>query len=243
MRCSAKQKDENLQPMDEQVITFGGRTLTIHPACKARALLEAAVTTKSGGYSVATNAEKIIRCHEDQDFYDIVRNANARVCDGVAVNLFSNTGMAKVNWPNECLRICRENGYSLSTFGGTESVASEVFKRLQAGGIRIQKSSHGYIDDQELIQLIQQGSSDVIFLGLGSPRQEIVASRLKALGCKSFVVCCGGALDVISGKKRSAPKIISESGLEWLYRLFLEPRRWRRYLALSKVMAIRIGIL
>jgi exopolysaccharide biosynthesis WecB/TagA/CpsF family protein len=72
---------------------------------------------------------------------------------------------------------------------------------------------------------------DIIVLGMGMPKQEIVARRLReALDYPCLIVCGGAILDFLGGRFPRAPKIIRRLGLEWLHRLALEPKRlWRRY--------------
>jgi len=71
-----------------------------------------------------------------------------------------------------------------------------------------------------------------LFVGLGFPRQEFwIAEYLAATGC-GVAMGVGGSLDVLSGKVERAPERWRRFGLEWLYRLYREPQRWRRQLAL-----------
>jgi N-acetylglucosaminyldiphosphoundecaprenol N-acetyl-beta-D-mannosaminyltransferase len=69
---------------------------------------------------------------------------------------------------------------------------------------------------------------------LGSPRQEYwLAENLRATGCGAGIGV-GGSFDVIGGRIERAPRVVRRLGLEWLYRLVKEPRRWRRQLALPR---------
>ena len=70
-----------------------------------------------------------------------------------------------------------------------------------------------------------------IWLGLGSPKQVIFGARLKKkiTGCKIF--CVGAGFDFIAKNKQQAPRLLQKIGLEWMFRLFTEPKRlWKRYL-------------
>ncbi len=69
---------------------------------------------------------------------------------------------------------------------------------------------------------------DIIFIGIGSPNQHILALKIKK---EKPIVCVGAAFDFLSGAKKQAPKWLGDFGLEWLFRLIQEPKRlWKRYL-------------
>ena len=83
---------------------------------------------------------------------------------------------------------------------------------------------------QRLAQQIEAAQTDLVFLGLGCPRQEKFAARLRPY-TRAALICTGAAFDFISGTKRMAPRWMQTYSLEWLFRLASEPARlWRRYL-------------
>lgn len=85
-------------------------------------------------------------------------------------------------------------------------------------------------EEDELAQRIEFAKPDIVWVGVGTPRQDaFVARQAQRFGCT--LVPVGAAFDFNSGTKRSAPKIVQRMGFEWLYRFAQEPRRlWRRYL-------------
>ena len=83
---------------------------------------------------------------------------------------------------------------------------------------------------QILKREIYKKKPDLLLFGLGSPRQQIVASELRNQ-INMPIICVGAAFDFISGAKKQAPKWMQKNGLEWLFRLINEPiRLWKRYL-------------
>jgi N-acetylglucosaminyldiphosphoundecaprenol N-acetyl-beta-D-mannosaminyltransferase len=73
--------------------------------------------------------------------------------------------------------------------------------------------------------------TDLLWIGLGTPKQDIVAEHLAMFGAAPVVLCVGAAFDFVSGVKRRPPAWMRRAGLEWLGRLSSEPARlWRRYL-------------
>ena len=86
----------------------------------------------------------------------------------------------------------------------------------------------GYIAD--CAEKVRSAKPDIIWLGLGTPKQDILGSAL-AGATETPTVNVGAAFDYVAGTVREAPRLVQRSGFEWLYRLVMEPRRlWRRYL-------------
>lgn len=85
-------------------------------------------------------------------------------------------------------------------------------------------------DIESAARRIEAAEADLVWVGLGTPKQDVVASLLARTSDLTFVAI-GAAFDFIAGTKKQAPKLMREHGLEWLFRLASEPRRlWRRYL-------------
>jgi N-acetylglucosaminyldiphosphoundecaprenol N-acetyl-beta-D-mannosaminyltransferase len=85
-------------------------------------------------------------------------------------------------------------------------------------------------EEAELVGMLIDAQPDVVWIGLGTPKQDRFAAAMKSEVPASFV-CVGAAFDFIAGTKRQAPLWMQHHGLEWLFRLAVEPRRlWRRYL-------------
>ena len=78
---------------------------------------------------------------------------------------------------------------------------------------------------------IRASGADLVWVGLGAPKQDVVGEKLRERRCASTVLCVGAAFDFVAGVKRRAPRWMQATGLEWAFRLGTEPRRlWRRYL-------------
>jgi N-acetylglucosaminyldiphosphoundecaprenol N-acetyl-beta-D-mannosaminyltransferase len=80
------------------------------------------------------------------------------------------------------------------------------------------------------VRAMEEVGSDLVWVGMGTPKQDHLVERLKAVGPHTYVAI-GAAFDFIAGTKPQAPRWLQAAGLEWLFRLASEPRRlWRRYL-------------
>jgi N-acetylglucosaminyldiphosphoundecaprenol N-acetyl-beta-D-mannosaminyltransferase len=121
--------------------------------------------------------------------------------------------------------------------GSEQGVAADAAAVLEARfpGLQVAGTQHGYFDDArgaEIAAEIRESGARILFVGLGSPRQEYWLSEfLPATGC-GVGIGVGGSFDVIGGRIARAPRIYRQLGLEWFYRLTTEPHRWRRQLAL-----------
>jgi N-acetylglucosaminyldiphosphoundecaprenol N-acetyl-beta-D-mannosaminyltransferase len=85
-------------------------------------------------------------------------------------------------------------------------------------------------EDSAVIQRINDAKADILWIGIGSPRQEQwMAEHLGKINVP-VMIGVGAAFDFLSGRKRQAPRWVQRAGMEWLFRLANEPRRlWRRY--------------
>ncbi len=131
---------------------------------------------------------------------------------------------------------CAERGVRLFLIGGQPGVAEETARlwREAAPTLQMVGTAHGFLNETQetaLIETIAHVAPDVILVGMGSPRQEIWVQRW-AESLAPARLWCVGALFEYSGQGRPrAPRWMRRLGLEWLFRLVLEPvRLWKRYL-------------
>ncbi len=119
--------------------------------------------------------------------------------------------------------------------GGTEEVVSAAYceARTKYPGIEWVGFRNGYFDDKdepEICREIVASGADVVWVGLGRPKQEAFCVRnRKILGGVTWMKTCGGLFDFLAGKNSRAPEWMQNCGLEWAYRILQEPRRlvWR----------------
>ena len=131
---------------------------------------------------------------------------------------------------------CAENGQSIFLLGGKAGIAEATRTRMtdRFPGVPIVGAHHGFFDPDncdEVIDHINASGADIVLVGFGAPRQELFIrqhrERLKA----SVVMGVGGLFDFYSGRIKRAPEVLRNNGLEWTWRLAMEPKRlWKRYL-------------
>ena len=139
-----------------------------------------------------------------------------------------------------------EHNLSIYFLGSTQVVAELAAKRLKElyPAIRLSGYHHGYFTEQEnnsVIDKINASQPDILFLGMGVPRQEEwTKENFDKLNAK-IIWMGGGFLDTLSGKIKRCPRWFSKIGFEWLFRLKQEPRRlWKRYLIGNPMFILRI---
>ena len=131
-------------------------------------------------------------------------------------------------------------GRSVYLLGGEKGVAAEAAARLAADvpGVRVAGHHcppHGFERDaarmDEMLAGLAAAQPDLVLVGLGFPKQENLIGVLRRTLPHAWFVGCGGALTFLAGRVQRAPESMQRSGLEWVHRLAMEPRRMaRRYL-------------
>ncbi|MBN8235118.1 WecB/TagA/CpsF family glycosyltransferase [Halobacillus kuroshimensis] len=200
------------------------------------------INEKRQSFIVAINPEKILKAQEDQDLKALLNKATYQIPDGVGVLLASklNKGGIKerVTGIDMLLTLCEQaadNGKSVFLYGAKPGVAEEAKDKLieQYPNLHVAGVLDGYEkDEQKVIQTINESGADILFVALGSPRQEYwIVDHMKELNVSIFQGV-GGSFDVISGRVKRAPALFQRFGVEWLYRLISEPWRIKRQIRL-----------
>lgn len=150
--------------------------------------------------------------------------------------------VARVYGPDLMLAVCersRAAGYRHFFFGGAPGVAKTLAEVLRARfpGIQVagtfSPSFQPLLPDEleHALRVINAARADIVWVGLSTPKQEYWMDLASHSVNASVLVGCGAAFDFLSGMKPQAPRWMQRSGLEWAFRLMVEPRRlWRRYL-------------
>jgi N-acetylglucosaminyldiphosphoundecaprenol N-acetyl-beta-D-mannosaminyltransferase len=130
--------------------------------------------------------------------------------------------------------IAAKKDYGVFIYGAKEEINKTAVNRLQNRypQLSIVGRSNGYVKDSEmpaLIERINGSHADILFLALGSPKQEKwFATFCKHLKYVKVCQCIGGTLDTIAGNVKRAPELWQKYSLEWLYRLIIQPSRIKR---------------
>ena len=137
-------------------------------------------------------------------------------------------------------KICQKSQdyYSkIFLYGSKPGIAQEAKSELESlyKDINIVGICDGYCDEAEAIQKIDESKADILFVGLGSPKQEkFILDNMSKLKSVCIFMPVGGSFDVISKYKKRAPNWMLKCNLEWLYRLIKEPKRFFRQIRILK---------
>lgn len=191
---------------------------------------------------VAINPEKIMKAQKSKEMKDLLNQATYPIPDGVGVIIASKLkkGQIKqrVTGIDLFLRLCERaqiEGHKVFLYGAKPGVAAEAKIRLENmyPDIKIVGTENGYeSNNDKIIRSINESGADILFVAMGSPRQEEWIHANMPLLNVSVFQGVGGSFDVICGKISRAPLSFQKLGLEWLFRLMCEPSRVKRQLAL-----------
>lgn len=197
-------------------------------------------------YCVTPNAEMAYEALNDPAFCALLNGAGLVLPDGAGVVLASRLlrtplkqKVAGVDFAQQLLGLLEAQGGRLYLLGGKPGVAelaAENIRRVHPT-LQICGLSDGYFQDEAaVVARVQAAAPDVVFVCLGSPKQEEFMQRhCAALGAK-LLIGLGGTLDALAGTVRRAPRWMIRLQLEWLYRLLRQPSRLGRMLRLPKYL-------
>lgn len=201
------------------------------------------IKSRKPEFIVAINPEKIIKSLHDEGLRNLLNSACLNLPDGVGILVASKLkgGRIKhrVTGIDLMLNICSRAsncGYRIYLLGASPGTADKAADKLKERfpGITISGTHNGYFKDAEgsLIKEISSSNSDVLFVAMGSPKQEYwIKNNMDKLNVP-LLMGVGGSYDVICGNIQRAPSWMRHLGLEWLFRLIKEPWRIKRMLVL-----------
>ena len=195
------------------------------------------------------NPEILLLARRDPAFASVLNTADLALPDGTGVALVESIrARGRVRrWPGveigaDLLRIAAARGEAVVLFGGRKGAAERAGRRWRSTlpGLRLEvvgsdvaigEGGDAITPDAEadLVERIRAVAPSIVLVGLGAPKQERwVAAHAKALPSARILMGVGGAFDMWGGTLRRAPEAMHILGLEWLWRLWLEPSRLPR---------------
>jgi N-acetylglucosaminyldiphosphoundecaprenol N-acetyl-beta-D-mannosaminyltransferase len=246
------QRGKALEPVPEQRSVLG---LPVHLLDDYSGWLLAQLHQHRGIHVVTLNAEMAMQAEKNPPLADVIRSADLVVPDGAGVVLYLQLHGKRVGRcpgielaeallhrslsPTEAPAINSDKPYSIFFYGGAPGIvqaAAESWKQ-RVPGIAIAGIQHGYLPPDahlELQHTLKDLQPNIILVGLGVPRQEFWIAEHRHLCPTAIWIGVGGSFDIWAGIKTRAPTWLRDNYLEWVYRLYQEPWRWRRMLALPR---------
>jgi len=200
---------------------------------------------RPSAFVVHANVHTLVRAQESELYAKTLQCADLSVPDGMPLvwllRVRGHRLKTRVYGPDLMLLLCEEgalHGWRCYLLGGKEGVPDElkaVLMRRYPGLSIVGTYSPPFRElteeeDNKLCEMINATRPDIVWVGLGSPKQDIWMFRHREKIDAALLHGVGAAFDFLTGRVRQAPRWMMNAGLEWLFRLFQEPKRlWRRY--------------
>lgn len=197
-----------------------------------------------GEYICVSNVHTTIMAHDDEAYRRVQNEAALRLPDGKPLSVVSrkrgHKDAGRVTGP-DLMRVLFEeasqNGLRMYFYGSTDEILKELRQKLdeQYKGINIAGMYSPPFrkltdeEDRDIINMINDTKPDIVWIGLGAPKQEIWMNEHKGR-LDGVMIGVGAGFDYFAGRIKRAPQWMQKAGLEWLYRLMQEPKRlFKRY--------------
>lgn len=195
---------------------------------------------------VAINPEKVMMASKDESLKVLLNGSTYQIPDGVGIMIASRlrNGNVKervtgIGMMEALLELANENGYRIFMYGAKRETIDQAAAVIQQRypNLIVSGKIDGYEKDQDKIfRTINQANPHILFVALGSPKQELfIRDNMEQLNVNIYQGV-GGSFDVFSGNVKRAPKLFLNTGTEWLYRLLSQPSRIKRQMALPQFL-------
>jgi exopolysaccharide biosynthesis WecB/TagA/CpsF family protein len=195
----------------------------------------------------ASNGHAIAMAALDRKFRETFAKADLIHADGepvvAASKLLSDTPVpersATTDFLFDAAKDAATHGLTFFLLGSTEDINARAATKVEQAGVKVVGRRNGYFSRDEeaaIVEAINASGADVLWVGLGVPFEYEFCLRNKSRLRVGWVVTCGGCFNFAAGDYQRAPAWMQKNGLEWLFRLWREPRRlfWR-YLVTNPV--------
>ena len=220
----------------------------VHTERGEQQLLDTLAHPKEPTVLAFVNAHAMNSAASSRKFYESLLQSDIVLRDGIGMaillRLLNQAPGLNLNGTDLIPKLLRlYAGRSIALFGTQDpylrQAREKVMKQLAPGSRVV--TTHGYLEIADYVRLAAQHRPDLIVLGMGMPKQEEVACMLRAaVGYPCLIVCGGAIIDFMGGKTSRAPGWMRSTGLEWIYRLALEPKRlFHRYVIGNPVFLAR----
>lgn len=219
--------------------------IKIHPYSKKEFLeiIESNLVLGNRIIQNGVNAASINDLKDNSELLEAYNNSNLINIDGMSIiwaaRYLGHSVPERVACPDlatDILGLAQKNAYSVFFLGTDKQNLSITIQNLMITYPKLIISGyhHGYFNGEEelsIIKMINDVETDILFLGLPSPKKELFIEKYKDQLTVKYTLGVGGFFDILSGKIQRAPVWMQKNGLEWIYRFLQEPKRmWSRYM-------------
>jgi len=226
----------------------------LHPTTKRQALRKVDKYLRTSGQKMifTPNPEMIVHAQRDSYFRDVLNDSHLNICDGIGIEMITKKQIKRIPGSEFFYDVCslaEEKNKTVFLLGtGNVDTLEKAKKNLQkthpnlrivgmhpGPTIKLEASEYGNVlyfperDNDDAVDRIIECAPEILFVAFGHEKQEKwIYTYLRDLPSVKVAMGIGGTLEFVSGKIKRAPKIIQKIGLEWFWRLILQPRRIRR---------------
>lgn len=216
-------------------------------------LRENLLNSKVSQQVLTVNPEMVTKSYKNQELAEFIRNVDWVIPDGVGVVMaLRMIGVKTQRIPGielaySLLEVANERGLKVALIGADEDTIQKAREELLKGlpNLNIVYLRNGYFNDDEENEIISElvkCQPDLVFAGLGFPKQEKFLNTFKKFSKGSIMIGIGGSFDVWSKKLKRAPRIFQKLNLEWFYRLLCQPSRFSRMFPTIPLFLLRVPI-
>ncbi|CQD20083.1 WecB/TagA/CpsF family glycosyl transferase [Mycobacterium lentiflavum] len=214
----------------------------------ADALIDKCLTSRTARIISFVNAHAFNMCNRDGAFADGLLQSDVILRDGIGMQLLFqklniDAGL-NMNGTDLIPRLLDSaKGQTVGLLGTADPYLSNAVDQLKQAGHNVIVAQDGFQDKAAYLSLVEQYRPKVIVLGMGMPKQELIAAYLKEhVTYNPLIINAGALIDFIGGKTKRAPRWVREVHMEWVFRLLSEPKRlFRRYVVGNAVFLSRFS--
>ena len=219
--------------------------------------IEECVKNRTIGFVVTPNVDQIVMMEKNLYFREICDNAELSVVDGHPLLWIAKWYKRPIKekicgsdlMPHLC-KIAAEKGYKIFLLGAAEGIAAKAADILveQNPGLKIAGTyspPFGFEKDEKELEkintILKESEADLLFVGMGAPKQSVFIYENMHKYQIPMSFCVGATIDFIAGEQKRAPRWMTDHGMEWLYRLFKEPKRMFKRYIINDTKIIRLA--
>lgn len=199
---------------------------------------------------VAINPEKIMMAEQDPTLRQLLNESTYQIPDGIGVSIASKLSggnvrgrVTGIGMMENLLTLANNKQLKIFMYGATPETVQQAAQNIKERfpNLIVAGTLDGYVKDtQQIVTAINAEQPHILFVALGSPKQELfIKDNMDQLNVNVFQGV-GGSFDVFSGHVKRAPELFQKTGTEWLFRLIKQPSRIKRQLALP-IFLVRVA--
>jgi len=238
-----------LNNMEENINILGVRIDNFSVGETEERISEIQKNSPAQKFVVTLNPEILLKAHRDEDYKNILNRADLNICDGFGIKFVSffrrnklKSRFAGADLAEFILDGASRRGQNVLIVAAKNSLSSpeEIEQSIRQKYPGLSVKSEYFLAGQNFFDNGIIKKAEVVFVNFGAPEQEkfIFENRAKFPNAK-ILMGAGGTFDFITGKIRRAPRIFRSLGLEWLWRLTQQPKRFRRIINAILVFPIK----